>query len=190
LRVNIPTHADELTGAWLTDTLRAAGALTQARVTSLDTQLLDHTKGTTGQVARLRLAYDRDEPEAPRSLIAKFSATDPQARALIHGMGFYEREVRFYAQLAGQGRLRTPRCYFSALDEAEDLALLLLEDLATVRNGNWVAGCSVAVLGRLPDRDALPRFSHRHDRRHWGRSERARTRVLQCADSTLLPGRA
>jgi hypothetical protein len=142
--VKFPIHTNELTGEWLTNTLRVGGALTQARVTALDTHLLDHTKGTTGQIARLRLGYDRDEPEAPRSLIAKFSASDPQARALIHGMGFYEREVRFYEQLSGQSRLRTPRCYFSALDETEGLALLLLEDLDSSRNGASIAGCSLA----------------------------------------------
>jgi hypothetical protein len=139
-----PIHTNELTGEWLTDTLRVNGTLAQARVTSFDTQLLDHTKGTTGQITRVRLSYDRDEPEAPRSLIAKFSAPDPQARALIHGMGFYEREVRFYQQLSGPSPLRTPHCYFSALDDADGWALMLLEDLESWHNGSTVAGCSPA----------------------------------------------
>jgi Ecdysteroid kinase-like family len=142
--VKIPVHPDGVTAEWLTDTLRATGTLTHARVTTLETQLLGSEKGMTGQLARLGLAYDRDEVAAPRSLIAKFSAADPQARAVIHGMGFYEREVRFYEQLAGQSPLRTPRCYFSALDPAQGVALLLLEDLAAARNGSWIAGCSVA----------------------------------------------
>ena len=62
---------------------------------------------------------------------------------MIHAMGFYEREVRFYAQLAAKSPLRTPRCYFSALDGEQGLSMLLLEDLAPARNGSWVAGCSV-----------------------------------------------
>jgi hypothetical protein len=142
--VKIPVQPDGVTVEWLTDTLRATGVLSHARVTALETQLLGSEKGVTGQLARLGLTYDRDEVAAPRSLIAKFSAADPQARALIHGMGFYEREVRFYEQLAGQSLLRTPRCYFSALDPAQGMALLLLEDLAAARNGSWIAGCSVA----------------------------------------------
>ena len=142
--MNIPAAPDSLTAEWLTDTLRASGALTHARVTALETELLGHEKGTTGQLARLRLTYDHDEVHAPRSLMSKFSAPDPQSRALIHGMGFYEREVRFYTQLAGQSRLSTPRCYFGALDPTEGTALLLLENLEEARNGNWVTGCSVA----------------------------------------------
>jgi len=146
--VKIPLHPDDLTPEWLTDALASTGALIQGRVTSCATELLVSDKGMTGPIARVRLSYDRDLLDAPRSLIAKFSALDPEDRALIHGMGFYEREIRFYEQLASQSQLRTPRCYFSALDPAEGLALLLLEDLAPARNGNWVAGCSVAEAER------------------------------------------
>jgi hypothetical protein len=62
---------------------------------------------------------------------------------MIHSMGFYEREVRFYEQLAARIPLRTPRCYFSAINLASGASLLLLEDLAPARNGSWIAGCSV-----------------------------------------------
>ena len=138
-----PVYPDDLTTDWLTDTLRAAGVLQQACITSLTIQDLGAEKGMTGQLARVRLDYDPHEPAAPRSLIAKCSAADPQARAMVHAMGFYEREVRFYAQLAARSPLRTPRCYFSAIDLASGTSLLLLEDLAGARNGSWVAGCSV-----------------------------------------------
>lgn len=144
LPVEIPVQPDAITAAWLTDTLRATGAITQARVTSLATQGLGNAKGLTGQVARLRLAYDTDEPDAQRSLIVKFSAPDPWTRDMVHDMGFYEREVRFYEQRAARSPLRTPRCYVSALDPASGLTLPLLEDLAPARNGSWIAGCSVA----------------------------------------------
>jgi hypothetical protein len=142
--VKSPVHPDDLTAEWLTDALASTGALTHGRVTSCNIQQLVSDKGMTGPIARVHLVYDRDTLDAPRSLVAKFSAPDSEFRAIIHGMGFYEREVRFYEQLAGRSRIRTPRCYFSILDPAEGLALLLLEDLATSRNGNWVAGCSAA----------------------------------------------
>ncbi len=138
-----PAHPNDLTGDWLTDTLRATGVLAQARVTSLTIQDLGTEKGMTGQLARVRLAYDAAETDAPRSLIAKCSAADPQARAMIHSMGFYEREVRFYEQFAARSPLRTPRCYFSAIDLGSGASLLLLEDLASARNGSWIAGCSL-----------------------------------------------
>ena len=142
--MDFPAHPDNLTADWLTDTLRATGVLRQASVTSLTIQDLGTEKGMTAQRARLRLAYDTVDPDGPRSLIAKCSAADPQARAMIHAMGFYEREVCFYEQLAARIPLRTPRCYFSLIDPASGASLLLLEDLAHARNGSWVAGCSAA----------------------------------------------
>src|SRR4051794_20110021 len=114
--VEIPTHADGLTPDWLTGALRANGALAQGRVTVLSLEALDHEKGLTGQLVRVRLDYDLDEANAPRSLIAKFSATDPQIRALFLANGAYEREVHFYQEFASRSPLRTPRCYYGRLD--------------------------------------------------------------------------
>ena len=44
--------------------------------------------------------------------MAKFSATHPEVRAAVHSMGFYEREIGFYRELAADCPVRTPRCYF------------------------------------------------------------------------------
>jgi thiamine kinase-like enzyme len=55
----------------------------------------------------------------------------------VHSMGFYEREVRFYQELAAKSPVRTPRCYFSAVDLDNGASLLLLEDLSTMRNLTW-----------------------------------------------------
>ena len=140
----IPVHPDDLTTAWLTRTLRNKGALRRAQVKGVRTELLGNKKGLTGQLARIHLEYDIVEEAAPRTLVAKFSAPHPQTRTLIHAMGFYEREVGFYQDLADHSPLRTPRCYFSAVNGEEGASLLLLEDLAPARNGSWVAGCSPA----------------------------------------------
>jgi hypothetical protein len=53
--------------------------------------------GFFGQIPQLRVSYDKLEPGAPESLAAKFSAPNPQARAMAHSMGFYQREVGFIA---------------------------------------------------------------------------------------------
>ncbi len=86
----IPAHPDGLTAEWLTDALRATRTLKHAKVTSLTIHVLGHEKGMTGQLARLSLDYDTYETDAPHSLIAKFTSPDPQARAMLHTMGFYE----------------------------------------------------------------------------------------------------
>src|SRR4051812_21994787 len=139
-----PTCADDLTPEWLTVALRAAGALERGGVTALGVHPLDKEKGLASQIARIYPHYDERGSPGPRSLIAKFSPPDPQTRAVIHSMGFFEREVRFYEQLANQDPLRTPYCYFSMLDPASGASLLLLEDLGSTCNGSWIHGCSLA----------------------------------------------
>ena len=140
-----PFDPEGVSAEWLTATLRARGVLPRGRVASRTTEPLGVGKGMAGQLARLRLDYEDAGPEAPRSLVAKFSAQDPQARAMQHALGIYEREVRFYEELASSSPLRTPRCYASALVAKSGQSFLLLEDMsgaANASNGSWVAGCS------------------------------------------------
>jgi len=135
--MKIPMGPGELTTKWLSDALRETGTLKRARVTSFVTQIMGDEEGLTGsgQMARLQLAYDQDEANAPRTLIAKFSSPDSVLRAEFHSYELYEREVRFYQELAHQVELRTPICYYSALDRESGHCVLLLEDLAPVRSG-------------------------------------------------------
>ena len=103
----------------------------------------------TGQLVRLRLRYQDEPPGRPETLIAKFSAAEPAARAIINALGHYEREVRFYDSLSTRTPVPTPHCYYSHLDSEAGFALLVLEDLAHARNGNSIAGCSVDESARV-----------------------------------------
>jgi hypothetical protein len=96
--------------------------------------------GFTGQIRRLQIGYDKPEPCAPRSLVAKFSATHPEARAAVHSMGFYEREIGFYRELAADCPVRTPRCYFGEVEMDSGASLLLLEDLSWMQNLDSAGG--------------------------------------------------
>jgi hypothetical protein len=142
--VTIPFHPHDVTAEWLTAVLRSAGVLTRTRVQAVKTQPLHEAKGITGQLTRIQIVYDTAQPNAPRTLVVKCSSPDPEKRAFFHSMGFYEREVRFYEHVADHRRFRTPRCYFSAVEPAQGLSLLVLEDLGITGAGSWVAGCSPA----------------------------------------------
>jgi hypothetical protein len=97
--MSVPADSDAITPKWLTAVLREAGAMDQARVTSIQSAPIGQL-GFFGQIPRLRVSYDKLELGAPESLAAKFSAPNPQARAMAHSMGFYEREIGFYRELA------------------------------------------------------------------------------------------
>jgi hypothetical protein len=132
----IPGDADELTPEWVTTALRARGVLKSARVTELRKEILGEGEGFIGQIVRLHLRLDRPEAKAPATLIAKLPIGLAQNRALGEMLGAYEREIRFYEELASDVALRSPRCYFSAMDPhllagREERALRLFQRIPT-----------------------------------------------------------
>lgn len=138
----IPTEPAELTPHWLTETLRAAGAIRAASVTHVQGEVLGEGRGFTGLVVRLRLGYDTPEDGAPRSLIVKLPSADPRIRAQLMEFGLYEREFRFYVELAASPGLPVPRLYWGHVDAGAGTSILLLEDLDQARPGDNVGGCS------------------------------------------------
>jgi hypothetical protein len=137
--MSVPADSDGITLDWLAAALREAGAICDARVTSIQSGPVGHM-GLTGQLRRLRISYDKAEPGAPSSLLAKFSAQNPENRAAVHSMGFYEREIGFYREFAADCPVRTPRCYFGEVEMDSGASLLLLEDLTWMRNLNSAGG--------------------------------------------------
>jgi len=151
--MKIPVSPEGLTVEWVTDVLRKRGAIRRGRIRSLDAKVLGGSRGTLGQLVRLSLGYDTDEASGPRSLIAKIASADTETKTILNQTGTYEREVRFYQELAGQIELRTPRCYYSDINTETGDFVLLLEDLVPARNGNRAAGCSL-VEAELAIREA------------------------------------
>ena len=95
--MRIPSGPDDLTNDWLTGALREGNTIDKAAVVSFKTRPV--SEGAYGQIARLSLDYEPDEPGAPRSLIAKFSSATPEMRTRPNTVAAYEREVRFYQRL-------------------------------------------------------------------------------------------
>jgi hypothetical protein len=141
--MQIPEDPQAITAEWLTWALRAGGTISKSAVTSVETQVIAGDRGCMGQMARLIPCYSEAEAGAPRSLIAKSPASNPEVRGACKLLRRYEREVRFYEQIAPHSPARTPRCYYSAIDPDSIAFILLLEDLAPARGGGWFEGCSV-----------------------------------------------
>ena len=170
-----PICCEALTPDWLTAALGGAEAL-GARITGFSADRVGEGVGFMGVVSRLSLAYDREAPAAPRTVIAKFPSPDPGARGVAATFRHYEKEARFYEQMAAECPIHAPRAYYQAFDPQSGDFALLLEDLAPRRNGDQLKGLSraeaslaVQTLGRLqarwwqaPELDAiawLPAFS-------------------------------
>jgi hypothetical protein len=141
-KVTLPRNIEEITPEWLTGALRGRGVLSDAVVTSIECKEIGAGAGFLGQLGRLQLTYDR-RGSGPAAIIAKLPTAEPASREVGNLFRFYEREVCFYEDVAREIELRTPRCFFSAMDVPGDEYLLLLEDLSLAgRCGDELAGCS------------------------------------------------
>jgi hypothetical protein len=134
----IPAGQSELTPGWMTQVLRQAGAIEAGSVAEVCVE-----PAGQGQVAdcfRCRLYFDRVEPRAPGSVIVKLPARDPTSRESGVAHALYEREVRFYQQLAGVVGIITPRCRYAEIDAGSGMFALVLDDLAPAREADQLSG--------------------------------------------------
>ena len=114
---------------WLTEALRGSGALGEGRVASVQVSPVGAGAGLLGSLARLELTYEGASRDLPASVVAKFPAEAEVNRGLARQYRVYEREYRFYAEVAPAIRTRIPAVHHSALDAETGDAVILLEDL-------------------------------------------------------------
>jgi hypothetical protein len=134
----IPTGVDDLTADWLGTVLAPHFP---GRVAAVGVEPIG-----TGQIAdSARLALTWDPPGCgPASLVAKVTAASDDSRRAALATRTYEVEVGFYSTLAASLPVRTPRCYWTGFDAERAAYGVVLEDVAPARQGDQVAGCSVA----------------------------------------------
>jgi aminoglycoside/choline kinase family phosphotransferase len=132
---------EALTAEWLTDALSASGQLVDGAVVTVEVRPLG-----TGQMCdsvRVTLGYDR--PGAgPASVVAKLPAADETSRATALSLRSYEKEVRFYQQVAPALPMRTPGVYHADIEPETAAFVLLLEDRAPAQAGDQLVGCTPA----------------------------------------------
>jgi hypothetical protein len=137
-RVSDPAKAD---APWFTEVLQHTGVLGHAVVTQVGRQRIG--TGQIGQNVAFSLTYDRPAPEAPPSVVGKFPSPEPHGRAAAKTFRLYEREVRFYQEIAETVDIRVPVCYLADIDLDTGDFVLLFEDLRPAVQGDQLGGCSL-----------------------------------------------
>jgi hypothetical protein len=138
--MTVPTSVQELTSKWLTDALTSSGALSSGTVTAVETQIIGEGVGMVGQLARLTITYSTDSHGLPTRMIAKLPSPYEANRAQMQMFRYYTREALFYREVAPTAGVRTPRCYWSAIDFENNLSALLLEDLGHLEVSDQIVG--------------------------------------------------
>jgi hypothetical protein len=145
----------DLTAEWLTATVRA-GNVAEFTVERIGT-------GQMSECYRIGLTYsDVDAASGiegscrPASVVLKVAATDPVSRQTGLALGLYEREVRFYHDIAPRLGGAIAPCYHAAINISTGVFDLLLGDAGLAVVGDEIAGATteqaylaVTELGRL-----------------------------------------
>ncbi|AJA07579.1 hypothetical protein SKP52_03250 [Sphingopyxis fribergensis] len=102
----------------------------------------------TGQMCdSYRLTLDwADGADAPPSVIAKCPSHDEASRNIAKLTGTYVKEVSWYRELAADSGVAAPVCHFADIAADDVDFILILSDLAPARQGDQLAGLSLAAL--------------------------------------------
>ena len=126
---------DELSAGWLQDVL-GTGPIASVATEPVGT-------GQMSQTYRIVLGYSEPQRAGPASVVMKLAATDETSRSTGVGLGIYEREIRFYAELAPRIGGPLAACHLARFDESTGWFTLLLEDVAPAVQGDQITGCGV-----------------------------------------------
>lgn len=142
--------------------------------------------------ANYRVAIKSSRSDVPASVVVKLPSPGDESRAAGIAHRTYEREAKFYMQLAETVDVRRPQCHWVEFDESSHDFVLVLEDLSPAVPGNQITGCSVDEAAR-----AVVELAKLHGPR-WGdpalydvdwlqrRTARADGEVLQAAYQHLM----
>src|SRR3990172_9263332 len=107
----IPGGIAEVTPGWVEQTLQAD--LPGCRVESITVKRIGEGIGFLGELGRVHITFAGGPPAgAPPSVIVKLPTNVPEPRGMAAALGFYEREVGFYRDLAPDAYVPVPHCYF------------------------------------------------------------------------------
>ena len=133
---SIPGTPEEVTPGWMTEVLREAGSI-QGRVEGLDMERIGEGVGILSTILRCRIRYERNG-NGPRSVVVKLGPKGESYQEVVQDMRLFEREVRFYREIAPLAPLRTPTLFFGDYDGHG--GALVLEDLGHLEARNQVHG--------------------------------------------------
>ncbi len=122
---------DDVTGEWLSTVFDSA-------VDVVEIQRIGD--GLVGM--NLRVTLRAESAAAPSSVVIKLPSPDETSRATGIALRNYERESKFYNDIAATVDICVPRCYHSEWTETCGDFVIVLEDLAPAEQGNQITGCS------------------------------------------------
>lgn len=136
----LPVSIAAIDATWLTEALRHGGAIgDDTTVTSVTVNNMGAGIGFMGEVGRLEVAYVGGR--GPSTVVCKIPTQDAHVRGLLAPARVFEREARFYLDVAPRLDV-VPRAHAVVADFDTDDYVLVLEDLGHLRVGDQSIGVS------------------------------------------------
>jgi aminoglycoside phosphotransferase (APT) family kinase protein len=137
----IPT-IDDLTAQWFTELLRDNGRLDDATtVAAVDVQRFGTAESMMSSLHRVALTFD-GPTDAPASLIVKLASESDEQRFIATVFKFYEREIRFYNEIASAVKVSMPDCLLARINTEDHSFVLVLEQVTGRRQVDQIEGLS------------------------------------------------
>ncbi len=128
--MELPETIQDITAEWLNQALHENGFLNDAAIISVGTEPIGIGQGFSSEMARLKVTYEGNQPHLPATMIAKLPTSYAGISKLTRIANFYEREIRFYLEIAPRSPIRTPGLIYGGVDSENGRFVLLLEDCA------------------------------------------------------------
>jgi hypothetical protein len=144
----LPRRQSDITPGWL-------GEVLELPVSAISVRTIAEGAGFMGRLAVVDVEYAPD-CDGPASVVVKLPTDEPGGVALGQMLRLWEREARFYMDLARHLPVRTPRCYWAGGEPESGIFGLVLEDLSALVNPDQLVGAddsqaraAVGWMGRL-----------------------------------------
>lgn len=137
----LPGTTADITPELLTALMREHGTIDAATsVATAEADAMAAGIGFMGEVGKMHVTYDGGD--GPAVVIAKVPTQSAEVRAMLAPARVFEREARFYQELAPSLGDLVPATYGVGIDLENDDYLLLIEDLSAMTEGDQLAGAS------------------------------------------------
>ncbi len=132
----------QITAEWMTSVLRSSETISGATsVSTIAVKDLGEEGGLLSLIYRATMTYDGGV--GPDAAIVKIPVPDPVQRGTADVLGFYARELAFYAEMAPSAPFGAPTMYGSRMAEDSTDFVLVMQDLAHLRSVDQVDGVSL-----------------------------------------------
>ncbi len=172
--LGVPQTVQEITADWVNAVV--GGGDGRPRVVDLKTTVIGDEKGFLSQTLRVDAAYDSRPGDLPRSIVVKMEPKSGAFRDAAQAVNAFEREIRFYLEVAPSLSVRLPRIYFAKT--TPEASVLAMEDLGHLKGIDQVRGIEhgrtlaavhaiAKVHARYWNSDALSRLAWLPDHDHF-----------------------